>query len=246
MNNIINEMSKKVRYSEKSTAVRKREELARHEVLERYGVDDTRTLTAETESELFRRDAIERAELTDLYNIASATAYKKMRFKFNQGYDSFAVTNQSLHDELADTALCGMVECIYTLYGLFAPQTALEDEPQAVIRAGYQAMDSYINQTARDERKHMFADVNDKDEDGNELYQDVTAIIESGFAESELSDTYKLVVSALTARQKQVFKYMLKGYTDETIAKKLRCNRRNVVKIKHTVRKRLQFVRDDL
>lgn len=257
-NNIIAKMNKEVKSSEKSKAVQAREEQARRELLNRYGVDDTRTLTAEAESEIFRRDSIEQAGLTDLYSIASAIAYKKMRFKYGQGYDSFAVTNQSLHDELADCAVVGMTGYIHEYhvheyhptYGVLTYETAipiaLVDDVEAVIRAGYAAMDSFINQTARDERKHMYADISYRDDDGEELFQDVTAVIESGFEDSELFDVYERVVSALKPRQVQVFKYMLKGYTDETIAKRLKCNRRNVVKLKHVIRKRLAFVRDEL
>lgn len=246
-NNIVRTINKKVQYGEKSKAVRAREEQARRAVLEHYGVDDVRTLTAEAESDLFRRDAIEQAELSDLYSIASAIAWKKMRFKFNQGYDSFATTNQSLHDELADTALCGMTEYVAEQYGTpFAAGAAiaLDSEPETVIRAGYQAMDSFINQTARDERKHMFADISEC-HDALEL-QDVTANIESGYRDSELDELFKTCVAEMNPRQEQVFKYLLKGYTDETIAKRLGCTRQNVTKIRHTVRKRLQAVRDYL
>lgn len=248
MKTIIKTVKKEIT-TEKSTAVLAREKEARMQVLSQRGVTDMRNIDSVRECEIFHEVAIEETgdQYKDLFAVASGIAFKKMRFKFNQGYSSFSVSNMSLHDELADVALFGMIEYVNAIAGTVDSvtlSTVFTDEPQQVIRAGYSAMDRLTNQVARNERKHLYADVS---ENPNVLeLQDVTAVIEHNYIDSDLQELFTLCCQNMTPPQKAVFKYLLKGYTDETIAQRLKCSRVNVTKIRHTVRKKLQTVREYL
>lgn len=228
-----------------SVTAKTREREARKEVLERYGVTDMRDVDISKEVDIFHAENISLAgePWATLHKIAPAIAYKKMRFKYLQGYDSFnPASNYTLHDDLTGDALTAMAEYIVNTH--CKPVAVMRYDLKNVIRAGYAGMDKRIDTSARDERKHLFADVYDVN--GVSELQDVTACIESNYIGSDIEWIFNIVKDTLTARQLQVFKYRLKGYTDETIAKRLKCSRVNVTKIRHAISERLQFLREYL
>lgn len=243
--NIINTLKTDTRNASKGSTVAAREKSARMDVLAEYGVSDVRDINAMQELHALYDNAVQQAgePWASLYKIAPAIAYKKMRFKYNQGYDSFNPdNNHSLHDDLAADALAAMTE--YIVETGCKPLAAFRYDLRNIIRAGYSGMDKRINDAARNDRQHLFVDVFNCN--GAMQLQDVTATIEHNYIGTDAEWLFNQIAAALTPRQLAVFKYRLQGFTDETIGKRLGCSQPNVTKLRHTIEKRLQFIREYL
>lgn len=242
---IINTLKKDTRTTAKGSTITAREKAARMAILAEYGVSDIRDINAAQELHALQDNAVNLAgePWISLYKIAPAIAYKKMRFKYNQGYDSFNPdNNRSLHDDLTADALAAMTEYIVNTH--CKPLAVFRYDLRNVLRAGYAGMDKRINDAARNDREHLFVDVFDST--GAMQLQDVTATIERNFVGSDAEWLFNEIAAALTPRQMQVFKYRLQGFTDETIGKRLGCSQPNVTKLRHTIETRLQFIREYL
>lgn len=102
-----------------------------------------------------------------------------------------------------------------------------DDELYEIRKACYNATNQEMYRIKRDAKKHLYIENLIPDEDGENIVtqiEDVTARIEH----EEDFELWELLKPYTTIQDRKILKYVAKGYTYETIAKRLRCSKSTV------------------
>lgn len=176
--------------------------------------------------------------------LARDTAINVMKAKqVKRGDEQYNPYNPNNYHNLEDfTGDCEVALIEYIIDNNLQDKTLNAEQIKEVKKAMFKACNLSANALQRNTNKHLYIEQtfeNSKGEIEEVQYVDVTIDISGGVEACELS---QLLADGLTAKQWKVLKLYALGYTDETIAHKMRICRQVVCKIRHTAIKKAKDI----
>ena len=167
--------------------------------------------------------------------LARDTAMNVMKAKQSKrGDEQYNPYNPNNYHNLEDfTGDCEVALIEYIITNNLQDKTLNAEQMKEVKQAMFKACNLSANALQRNTNKHLYIEQtyeNNKGEIEEVQYIDVTVDISGGVEACELS---QLLAEGLTAKQWKVLKLYALGYTDETIAHKMRLKRNTVCEIRH-------------
>ena len=148
-------------------------------------------------------------------DVAPIIAMKALKTAYaNSGLSLYMPTaNNQTFDEFVSIASLAMVESCQT--NNVASYMVSPELWETITKPAYKAINQYITESRRQAAKHLYS-IDDIDSNGNELVSDVTVEVTQG--KFELVCTLK---RNLSPSEWKVLKYIVFGYTTETIQRKM-------------------------
>lgn len=162
----------------------------------------------------------------DLLALGVRTGYNAMKSKYYKSASEDLNPNKN-HAELEDFKGISLLTICEYMASADIEYTISDKELHTVRRCCYDAVNHEAYRIKRDAKKHLYIENLIPDEDGENIVtqiEDVTARIEH----EEDFELWELLKPYTTIQDRKILKYIAKGYTYETIAKRLKCSKSTV------------------
>lgn len=162
----------------------------------------------------------------DLLALGKRTGYNAMKSKYHKSALEDLNPNKN-HAELEDFEGMSLLAICEYMASADIEYTISDEELHIIRRSCYDAVNHEAYLIKRDAKKHLYIETLIPDEDGENIVtqiEDVTARIEH----EEGFELWELLKPYTTIQDRKILKYIAKGYTYETIAKRLGCSKSTV------------------
>ena len=161
----------------------------------------------------------------DLFELGVRTGYNAMKSKYHMSGMEDLNPNKNIA-ELEDFQGISILTIFEYMIDSSIEGDISDDELYEIRKACYNATNQEMYRIKRDIKKHLYIETMIPDADGETMVtqiEDVTANIEKEYLE-----IWETIKPYTTIQDRKILKYIAKGYTYETIAKRLGCSKSTV------------------